>query len=62
MSDINKIDITSRRDMELYIKKEVSKIGLSNKHKSAISKLVQEGFDIGFELASQGKCEVRITA
>ena len=58
---VNRVCVESRRDIELYIKAEVNKINVSNRFKKVISKLCQESFDIGFEMAKHDKVEVRIS-
>jgi len=53
------IQLNSRRDYELYIKGEVGKMQVSNKHKSNIRKLIMEGFDAGIKL-TQGDLKVQV--
>ena len=42
-----KVNIESRRDYELFVKKEVADMQVSNKQKAIIRKAIMVGFDDG---------------
>ncbi len=54
-----KVSIESRRDYELYIKRIVSKLQVSGKHKSVFRKIAMQCFDDGVSY-NQNNLEVEV--
>ena len=54
-----KVKIEQRRDFELYVKKEVAKMKISNKQKANVRKVAMYCFDCGIAFM-QNKLEVEV--
>lgn len=44
------VEITARREYEMFVKAEVAKMAVSNKYKAVIRQLIMKGFDDGIKM------------
>ncbi len=56
---LTKIKIEERRDYELYVKKAVSNMQVSGKHKAVFRKIAMQCFDDGLAF-SQGNLRIEV--
>ena len=55
------IPIESRRDYEMYVKREVAKLQISNKQKAITRKLMMAGFDDGVNYQANDTTYVEVS-